>query len=268
MTEKTTPSGKIQGIIVLVLILGLVGFVVWNKLKGNDVTPPAQQSPSTRTSPTQQAPPLVPANQDQSPVRPLSTLPSNPAADEEKARAEQERQTQEEQKRLGQERDAQERARREEEQQAQEKTQPEDKRTYTGTATDIRLLEHQCFEAVNRERASRGIPLLKLSDSLVIVARHYSARMAKESFFASKDPDGQTVQDRVNAAGLKWRSLGQCLAYSNGYSDPVAKAIKGWMEDKGTRQNIVDQSFQQLAIGVQIGADGTTYFTAIFLKPS
>ncbi len=130
----------------------------------------------------------------------------------------------------------------------------------------IESLEQQCLDEVNRHREMRGLGRLEMSEDLLEIARVYSRRMAEEKFFSHTDPEGRTVRQRVSEAGIKWRVLGENLAYSNGYHNPVAASMNGWMDSEGHRRNILDPSYRQTAIGVWISADGTVYFTEIFLK--
>jgi uncharacterized protein YkwD len=90
--------------------------------------------------------------------------------------------------------------------------------------------------------------------------------MAEENFFSHSDPDGLTVRERVDGADIKWQMVGENLAYSNGYVNPVAASLHGWMDSPGHRRNILDPGFSLTAIGVWIKEDGTVYFTEIFLK--
>lgn len=131
---------------------------------------------------------------------------------------------------------------------------------------EIESLEAQCLDAINRERDTRGLNVLEFSPELLNVARDYSRWMAEEKFFSHTDPQGRTVKQRVNDAGIKWRTLGENLAYANGYINPVAASMSGWMESPGHRRNILDSAFRKTAIGVWIANDGTVYFTEIFLK--
>lgn len=130
----------------------------------------------------------------------------------------------------------------------------------------IESLEQQCLDEVNRHREMRGLGHLALSEELLEIARDYSRRMAEERFFSHTDPEGRTVRQRVSEAGIRWRVLGENLAYSNGYTNPVAASMNGWMDSEGHRRNILDPSYRQTAIGAWISADGTVFFTEIFLK--
>ena len=132
---------------------------------------------------------------------------------------------------------------------------------------EIGTLEQQCLDEVNRLRRMHGLSRLMFDDSLLEVARGYSRRMSDEHFFSHVDPDGLSVRERIERANIKWKALGENLAYANGYVNPVAASLHGWMESPGHRSNILDPDFQVSAVGVWIGTNGTVYFTEIFLKP-
>ena len=131
---------------------------------------------------------------------------------------------------------------------------------------EIESLEQQCFDEVNRVRLGRRLPPFNFYDDLLSVARAYSRRMAEQHFFSHKDPEGRTVRERVDEAEIKWRIVGENLAYSNGYLNPVAASVSGWMDSPGHRRNILDPEYNLSAIGAWIAPDGTVYFTEIFLR--
>ena len=130
---------------------------------------------------------------------------------------------------------------------------------------EIESLEVQCLNEVNRLRQSHRLVPLEFSENLLQVARSYSRRMAEEKFFSHSDPEGRSVRERVNEANIKWRMVGENLALSNGYINPVAISLRGWMDSPGHRRNLLDPDWRHTAIGVWISADGTVYFTEIFL---
>jgi len=134
------------------------------------------------------------------------------------------------------------------------------------TLDEVPALEKECLEQVNLVRRAHGLSRLSFDEELLEVARAYSRRMAEEKFFAHEDPEGRTVRQRVDRAGIKWQMIGENLAYSNGYLSPVAASLHGWMESEPHRRNMLDPGYTQTAIGVWISSNGTVYFTEIFLK--
>lgn len=131
---------------------------------------------------------------------------------------------------------------------------------------EVERLEQECLEQVNKQRRARGIPPLRFSPDLLMLARYYSRWMAEEKFFSHTDPDGKTIKERVTESGIHWRALGENIASSKGYINPIAATMSGWMGSEGHRRNILDGMFTQTAIGAWIDKDGTVYFTEIFLK--
>ena len=139
-------------------------------------------------------------------------------------------------------------------------------RVVSARAREIESLEQQCLDEVNRVRKRNGLQQLALLEELLPVARAYSRRMAEERFFSHDDPEGRSVKERIEEAAIKWRMVGENLAYSSGHVNPVAASLHGWMGSPGHRANILDPNFSLTAIGVWIREDGTVYFTEIFLK--
>ena len=131
---------------------------------------------------------------------------------------------------------------------------------------EIESLEQQCLDEVNLVRRRSRLARLEFYEELLSVAREYSRRMSEEHFFSHADPAGLTVRERVDRADIRWRMVGENLAYSNGYVNPVAASLHGWMESPGHRKNILEPDFDLTAIGAWIASDGTVYFTEIFLK--
>ena len=79
---------------------------------------------------------------------------------------------------------------------------------------EIESLEVQCLNEVNRLRQSHRLVPLVFSENLLQVARSYSRRMAEEKFFSHNDPEGRSVRERVNEANIKWRMVGENLAFN------------------------------------------------------
>lgn len=134
------------------------------------------------------------------------------------------------------------------------------------TMREIAAIEEKCLGEVNRLRQSYGLSRLAFDEELLEVARAYSRRMAQERFFAHEDPEGRTVRQRVDLAGIEWRMVGENLAYSTGYTNPVAASLRGWMESEPHKRNLLEAAFTHSAIGVWISSNGTVYFTEIFLR--
>jgi uncharacterized protein YkwD len=127
-------------------------------------------------------------------------------------------------------------------------------------------LETGIAARINAIRQEHGRRPLRTSPALVELAREHSRSMAREGFFAHEDPAGGVVADRLRAAGLGYRVLGENLARSRNAPDPAAAAVRGWMASDGHRRNILREAFTETGVG--IFRDGeTVYVTQIFRQP-
>lgn len=137
---------------------------------------------------------------------------------------------------------------------------------YAGAATDdVDRLELHVLERINEIRRQHNLETLVMEPALREVARQYSATMGRREFFSHNGPDGDTVGDRVRAAGFCYRVVAENLAKNYNVPDPAATAVAGWMDSPGHRRNILTTEFRQTGIGVW--RDGQTYyFTQVFLR--
>ena len=126
-------------------------------------------------------------------------------------------------------------------------------------------LERQAFDLINAERAKNGLSRLVWDGELCRVARLHSENMGRLNFFDHEGPDGTDLLDRVGARGIRWKSLGENIAYSQGYDDPAAFAVNQWMHSPKHRANILRGAFTHSAIGIARTSDGRVYLTQVFI---
>ena len=126
--------------------------------------------------------------------------------------------------------------------------------------------ERAVFELINKKRAEAGLTLLIWNDDVAKIARTHSEEMANNKFFDHKGLDGSMVNNRADTVGLsKWRSIGENIAYNRGFANPLEFAVESWMKSPAHRDNILNNRWQESGIGIAIMADGTYYFTQVFL---
>ena len=131
---------------------------------------------------------------------------------------------------------------------------------------NIGSVERIAFRMLNEKRAEMGLSALMWSDDLERVAQIHSQNMADLKFFGHQGIDGKMVSDRADCLGVgNWRSIGENIAFTRGYSDPIAKAVDLWMDSPSHRHNLLDQNWKESAVGVAVAADGSYYFTQVFL---
>lgn len=130
----------------------------------------------------------------------------------------------------------------------------------------IASIEHVAFDIVNQKRIENGLKSLVWSDQLEGVARGHSQNMADFDFFSHRGMDNKMVSDRADDAHLgKWRAIGENIAFNRGFADPIAKAVQLWLDSTSHRNNMMNENWKEAAIGVAIAADGSYYFTQVFL---
>jgi uncharacterized protein YkwD len=124
-------------------------------------------------------------------------------------------------------------------------------------------VESGIFEQINQLRKQHGAPPLKKNEKLMKLAREYSERMAKERFFGHVDPQGRTFADRLSTTGLIFRQLGENIVKHSDPGEPVAYAIKAWMNSKHHRETLLTPGFEETGIGVW--REGKSYhYTQVF----
>jgi uncharacterized protein YkwD len=113
--------------------------------------------------------------------------------------------------------------------------------------SDLDAVRQQMLERVNRERAQAGLRPLRLDRQLVSVAQTYAERMMAEGFYGHVSPSGETALDRIEFAGYRPERSGENLASG---PESVELVMDLWMASPGHRQNILDDRFRDLGIGL------------------
>ncbi|MEO1210359.1 MAG: CAP domain-containing protein [Cyanobacteria bacterium J06638_20] len=123
-------------------------------------------------------------------------------------------------------------------------------------------IEQAVFEQINAHRQSIGLQPLESNPAIIAQAREHSQSMA-----TAGDLSHNGFSDRVSAIAstLSYSSAGENVASNQGFSDPVAQAVEGWLNSTGHRNNI-EGDFNTTGIGVAQATDGTYYFTQIFIQ--
>lgn len=106
------------------------------------------------------------------------------------------------------------------------------------------------LEMVNAERRRARVPLLRLQQQLNHTAQGYAEDMLARDFYGHESPEGTTVMDRAQAEGYRGRTTGENLADG---AESVDEVMRGWMESKGHRENILSHLYREVGFGVAIG---------------
>ena len=139
--------------------------------------------------------------------------------------------------------------------------------SYASAASAATGEERRAFELVNAERQRRGLRPLVWDGDLTRLARYHSQNMARGGYLNHVDHNGLDLKGRAQAVGLHgWSMLGENIAYNQGYDDPTAFAVERWMVSQKHRENAMSGEYTHAAVGIARAADGTYYFTQVFMK--
>ena len=129
----------------------------------------------------------------------------------------------------------------------------EDKETVT--------YEEQVVALVNAERVKEGLPALKVDETLQAAA----LARAKETvqLFSHTRPNGTSCFTILKEYGISYRYAGENIAYGQRSPEEVVDA---WMNSEGHRANIMNQNFTTIGIGYYQTANGTKYWSQLFLS--
>ncbi|MDR9507596.1 CAP-associated domain-containing protein [Brevibacillus agri] len=122
--------------------------------------------------------------------------------------------------------------------------------------------EKENFDLLNVARLRAKLPVLTWDEQVAAVARAHSNDMAQHNYFSHTSPTTGSPFDRLKKAGIRYSYAGENIAY--GQLDGI-EVHMGWMNSSGHRQNLLNQNFKQLGVGVVI-KDGRPFYTQNFVS--
>ncbi len=135
----------------------------------------------------------------------------------------------------------------------------------TPGSLSVESVEFASFSLVNSEReVNPSVDQLARESEVARIAREYSEEMRDQQFFSHLSLDGTGLRDRLQAAGIGFRSAGENLAKVTNAHDPAAYAHTLLMQHEKHRQNILSSEYSLLGIGVARN-DDTVWITQIFI---
>jgi len=120
----------------------------------------------------------------------------------------------------------------------------------------------QNFYVTNALRVREGLSTLRAYPELAHVANLHSDEMAEHTYFSHTDLLGGTVVERVRAAGIPFRSVGENIAMGAQNSLYMHELL---MNSEGHRKNILG-SFSAVGIGVSFSETDVPYLTQNFFR--
>ncbi|WP_327690262.1 CAP domain-containing protein [Streptomyces tubercidicus] len=120
----------------------------------------------------------------------------------------------------------------------------------TGTAAQF---AQKVVELVNAQRAQHGCGPLTVDARIQRAAQAHSDDMAARNFYDHITPEGVDPGTRMTKAGYSWGSYAENIFKSP--KDP-ATAVDGWMKSPGHRANILNCSYKETGVGVNMSGNG------------
>ncbi|AUM70712.1 CAP domain-containing protein [Pseudomonas fluorescens] len=107
---------------------------------------------------------------------------------------------------------------------------------------------------------------LSWNAALGAAAQGHSRSMARENYFAHRDPDGRSTSDRAKSAGFRGRKLGENIAA--GQRSP-SQALHDWLASPGHCANLMNPMFTQMgaASASDSHSDAGVYWTMVLGAP-
>jgi uncharacterized protein YkwD len=122
----------------------------------------------------------------------------------------------------------------------------------------LEAIERTLFELINHDREKEGLPPLRLSAELAVLARRHSAGMAESGILSHVSASGEAYEERLVQADFFFSRAGENVARSD---TAVAEFIhRSLMESREHRRNILDDGFDTIGMGVVAVAKPETYF--------
>jgi uncharacterized protein YkwD len=138
----------------------------------------------------------------------------------------------------------------------------------------MRDLERQMWTLINRDRSDpetfaetggRAQPL-NWNERLAEVARAHSRNMLEQGFFAHVDPEGKTLEMRIDKAGIPWWAAGENIAINGTVVRAEARLMNEARFQPNHRYNILSTFFTDVGIGIVQDSDGSLYITQVFIQ--
>ena len=127
-------------------------------------------------------------------------------------------------------------------------------------------IERKIFRRVNRERRRHGLGALVFNDALIAAARKHSKWMSVRGRFDHTGTGRTDPSDRAAAAGYPG-GAGENILFTEkrGSDESIARsAMKSWMNSEGHRENILNDEYLHLGVGVYRNRKGRIYMTQNF----
>ncbi|HWO74334.1 MAG TPA: CAP domain-containing protein [Bacillus sp. (in: firmicutes)] len=125
--------------------------------------------------------------------------------------------------------------------------------------------EYQLFDLTNATRVNHNLPILTWDDHVRETARDHSLDMAENQYFSHTNLEGESPFDRMEEDSIRFMTAGENLAFGQ-FSSIFAH--EGLMNSLGHRENILQESYEYLGVGVAFSNESQPYYTEMFYSDS
>ncbi|MBR2847432.1 MAG: S-layer homology domain-containing protein [Clostridia bacterium] len=116
------------------------------------------------------------------------------------------------------------------------------------------------LEIVNEERAKKGYAALAIDATLQKAANQRAKELAEN--FSHERPDGTSATTVVSEFGVQCKMFGENIAMGQ---TSARQVMDEWLDSPAHRENILQQEYDKIGIGVYEDADGIKYWVQLFI---
>lgn len=116
---------------------------------------------------------------------------------------------------------------------------------------------------VNATRYEYGVKPLEAYEEAGMAAQGHSEDMAENNYFNHDSPDGETLKDRVEEAGVQYRMAGENIAM--GHTSPIF-SHHSLMNSMEHRVNTLKPAFTHLGTGTAYNDEDISYYTENYIQ--
>jgi uncharacterized protein YkwD len=122
--------------------------------------------------------------------------------------------------------------------------------------------EQKVAELLNRERKSRGLSSLMVSQRAAEAARMHSSDMSRNDFFSHNGSDGADGGERLKRAGYTWSAWGEIIGWETEGSPE--SMVRQWMNSPPHRSAILSRDYEEFGVGlIRAGKTGKGYYWTV-----
>lgn len=124
---------------------------------------------------------------------------------------------------------------------------------------NMELMRQKILQWVNEDRKKHGEKTVILDPLLNTLAQSHADDMVARGYFGHTSPEGETVRDRAKAAGIT-TTIGENLSQGMSLED----AYQGLLYSAIHRENLLDEEWNTLGIGIALSPDGIVHLDQEF----